>query len=310
MNDAEIADRFSFAAPEDGPIRRAFIHLIERWTGQPELLRLYLENRKSPVAGEAFFEAALRLLRLDVRYDAARLAAVPATGPVIFVSNHPYGVLDGLIACALVHRVRPDFKIMINAVLTSPSEMQPFSLPIDFRPEPDAVETNLRTRAEARKHLAAGGALMIFPSGCVSTRISLFTRKPAGDPAWKPFVSQLIQRSRAPVVPLYFEGENSWLFHAASHFSVTLRVALLFREVRNQIGRAMTVRIGDIIPATLLEGLGDRLAVAQHLRSLTYAMGDRRAPLPYGPRLSKRLGLDAPVEWASLTTPEKIKAAY
>jgi putative hemolysin len=310
MEDADIAARFSFASPDDGPFRRAFIHLIERWTGQPELLRLYLENRKNPVAGEAFFEAAIRKLRMDVSYDADRLAAVPATGPVIFVSNHPYGVLDGLIACALVHRVRPDFKILINAVLTSPSEMQPYALPIDFRLEPDAIETNLRTRAEARKHLGEGGALMIFPSGCVATRVSPFTRKPAGDPAWKPFVSQLIQRSRAPVVPLYFEGENSWAFHAASHLSITLRMALLYREVRNQMGRAMTVRIGEIIPANLLEGLGDRLAIAQHLRSATYAIGERLAPAPYGPRLSRRLGLEVAEEWARLSAPEKLKAAY
>ena len=39
----------------------------------------------------------MRSLALDVRYDAASLAAIPKTGPVVVVANHPYGVLDGLV---------------------------------------------------------------------------------------------------------------------------------------------------------------------------------------------------------------------
>ncbi len=310
MDDAEIASRFSFATPEDGAMKRALIHLVERWTGQPELLRLYLQNRAAPQAGESFFEAALRLLRLDVQYDHAKLAAAPATGPVVFVSNHPYGVLDGLVACALVHRIRPDFKILINAILTSPPEMTPHALPIDFREDPAALDTNLRTRAEARKHLASGGAILIFPSGTVSTRISPFSRKPAGDPAWKPFVSQLVQRAACPVVPLCFEGENSWAFHVASHVSLTLRLALLFREVRNQIGQGMKVHIGEPVPAAALAGMGDRHAIAQYLRTLTYSGGNRTPPAQYGPLLSRRLGLEVPDEWATMKVPAKLKAAY
>lgn len=310
MTDDEIAAQFSFATPQDSAVKRALIHLVERWTGQPELLRLYMHNRAEPRQGESFFDAALRLLRLDVAYDHARLATVPATGPVVFVANHPYGVLDGLVICALVHRVRPDFKILINAILTSPPEMVPHALPIDFRLEPEAIATNLRTRADARQHLAQGGAILIFPSGTVSTRISPFSRKPAGDPAWKPFVSQLVQRAKAPVVPLYMAGENSWAFHAASHLSLTLRLALLFREVRNQIGSSMSVTVGDMISPDALAGLGDRLSVAQHLRRLTYAAGGRATPPQYGPLLSRRLGLDVPDEWTGLSPAAKLKAAY
>jgi hypothetical protein len=72
----------------------------------------------------------------------------------------------------------------------------------------------------------------------------------------------------------------------------------------------MRVSIGDIIPSGALEGLGDRLSVAQHLRTLTYQAGGRSAPAQYGPLLSRRLGLDVPDEWALLSAPEKLKAAY
>ncbi|MEQ8327526.1 MAG: lysophospholipid acyltransferase family protein [Parvibaculum sp.] len=288
----EITPHFSFAAPEDGLLKRRAIRFIEKLTGQPEFVSLYLGNRADPVPGEPFFEAALRLLALGIDHDRERLEAVPKEGPVIFVANHPFGVVDGIIACVLAGRARSDFKILINAVLTQPPEMEGYSLPIDFRETPEALQTNLRARAEARKHLAAGGALLLFPGGTVSTRASLLSGEPAGDPAWKPFVAQLIQRSGATVVPFYFEGENSWAFHAVSHVSATLRLGLLFREVHARMGKTMAVKIGEPIPAYALNGIGDRTAIARHLCRLTYEMGGRDMPVRYGQRLSRRLGLE------------------
>jgi putative hemolysin len=306
----EITPHFSFAAPEDGLLKRRAIRLIERLTGQPKFVSLYLGNRANPVPDEPFFEAALRLLALGVDFDQERLHAVPKEGPVIFVANHPFGVVDGIIACVLAGRARPDFKILINAVLTQPPEMEGYSLPIDFRETPEAVQTNLRARAEARKHLAAGGALLLFPGGTVSTRASLLRGTPAGDPAWKPFVAQLIQRSGATVVPFYFEGENSWAFHAVSHVSATLRLGLLFREVHARIGKTVAVKIGAPIPAFALNGIGDRNAIARHLCRITYEMGGRGMPTRYGRRLSRRLGLDEEEETGGEPPRPRLRIAY
>jgi len=306
----EITPHFSFAAPEDGWLKRHAIRLIEKLTGQPRFVSLYLGNRANPVPGESFFEAALRLLALGIDFDRERLDAVPKEGPVIFVANHPFGVVDGIIACVLAGRVRPDFKILINAVLTQPPEMEGYSLPIDFRETPEALQTNLRARAEARKHLASGGALLLFPGGTVSTRASLVSGAPAGDPAWKPFVAQLVQRSGATVVPFYFEGENSWAFHAVSHVSATLRLGLLFREVHARMGKTMPVKIGEPIPAFALNGIGDRNAIARHLCSLTYEMGGRAMPPRYGPRLSRRLGLEMPEEEGGDPPRPRLRIAY
>ena len=57
-------------------------------------------------SGEDFWQAAVRSLELDVRYDPHALAAVPKTGPVVFVANHPYGVLDGIVISWLVSKVQ------------------------------------------------------------------------------------------------------------------------------------------------------------------------------------------------------------
>ncbi len=68
------------------------------------------------------------------------------------VANHPFGVLDGLIICEIVSRVRHDFRVLTNAVLLRADEVKEFLLPVDFAETEEALKTNLRTRAEAKAH--------------------------------------------------------------------------------------------------------------------------------------------------------------
>src|ERR1700722_8110127 len=145
---------FSYATASDPPIKRGLIRLVEKATGQPKLKRMYVHNQRFPRLGETFWQAAVRSLELDVRYDAHALAAVPKTGPVVFVANHPYGVLDGIVMAWLVSKARPDFLVLTHVVLTRAPEAAPFILPIDFSGAEGAEETNLASRAAARDHLA------------------------------------------------------------------------------------------------------------------------------------------------------------
>src|SRR3954452_3705441 len=116
-HDTVMTDHFTYADPTYPLPKRALIRAIESVTGQPRLKRLYLENRRNPIAGESFFAAAVRQLRLDVQFDQPTLRNIPATGPCVIVANHPYGVLDGLVIGWLVEQVRKDFVILTNAVL-------------------------------------------------------------------------------------------------------------------------------------------------------------------------------------------------
>ena len=273
---------FSYATASDPPLKRGVIRLVEKATGQPKLRKMYLDNQRFPRPNENFFQAAVRKLKLDVRYDAAALAAFPKTGPVVVVANHPYGVLDGIVIAWLVSKVRSDFLVLTNAILMRAPEVKRYILPVDFSETEEALKTNLASRAAARKQLEKGGVVVVFPAGAVSTAPDKLGLKPAVDWRWQPFVSQLVQKSKAAVVPVWFSGQNSRLFQVASHVSYTLRISLIFHEVRARIGTALPVVIGAPIPFAELAAIKDRQALADTLRDRVYALARLE------PKLKKR----------------------
>ena len=161
-------DTFSYAAPGDPLLKRLVIRLIERTTGQPRLKRLYLDY-KAQSAPADFWREAIALLKLKLVFDRGPLESWPRQGALVVVCNHPFGVVDGLVICALVAGIRPDFRILTNAVLTRAEEIRQHFLPVDFSESREALKTNLESRAQAREHLMTGGCLIVFPAGGVST---------------------------------------------------------------------------------------------------------------------------------------------
>jgi putative hemolysin len=266
------ADTFSYAEPTDPRLKRFIIRMIERMTGQPHLKSLYEERFARRLPGESFWDLAIRLLDLHVVTNEDALARVPKTGPLVIVANHPFGVLDGVIVCHLVNRVRSDFQILTNAVLNRADEVKEYLLPVDFAETPQALETNLRSRAAAKHLLMNGGCLIVFPAGGVSTTPSVW-HKQAVDAEWKNLTARLVSQGKADVVPVFFAGQNSRLFQLASHLSLTLRLSLLFKEVRDSIGHEVVVRVGDLIPFETLAKIEDRQQLMNVLRQATYALG-------------------------------------
>ncbi len=264
---------FSYADPAFPWVKRSLIRLIERFTGQPRLKRLYMAHHDNPRPGESFFAAAVRSLELDVRLAGEALSTIPKTGPLVIVANHPYGVLDGIVITWLMETVRKDFKVLTNAVLLRAPEARDYLLPVDFSETPDALATNLATREAARRLLDAGGAVVVFPTGGVSTSVDKLGRGRAIDAPWQPFTAQLIQRSKAAVVPVFFAGQNSRLFQLASHIHLTLRLSLIFKEVRDRIGTVLPVTIGACISPEEIRAFGDRKALMEELRRRTYGLG-------------------------------------
>src|SRR5262249_43899268 len=97
--------------------------LGERLLSFPALNALYRETRGMP-AELPFCERGLRVLHAQIDIAAEGLARIPTRGPLIVVANHPFGGLDGLVLGALLQRVRPDARLLVNFLLHTIPDMR------------------------------------------------------------------------------------------------------------------------------------------------------------------------------------------
>lgn len=270
----------SYIDPAWSAAQRMVVRIVERLTGQRRLREVYRSFRADGGTPEVFWAEMMRrsAIRLDFNRDA--MAAIPATGRLLVVANHPYGLVDGFALCWLISQVRPDFKLLINSVLVQAPETAPHLLPLDFSGTREGVEINIRSRAAARQHLEAEGALLVFPAGAIATAPDRWGRRPALDGPWQPIVAQLMQRTRAPALPVFFEGQNSRLFQIVSHYSVTLRLALMAGEIRRRFGTRVGMTIGGPVPYSDVAHVTDRAALAAELCRRTYALGGIDTSIP------------------------------
>lgn len=269
---------FTYCDPADPFWKRLAIGGLERLTGRETIKRLYLRHQKAGWGARGdFFETALEALSIDLVYDAQSLAAVPREGPLVVVANHPFGVLDGIAACALIGKARRDFRVLTNAVLMRAPEMRERMLAVDVSETPQARRANARTLAQALAHARAGGCVVVFPAGAISTAPDRWGRLPALDGPWSPFAGKLAISAQAHTLALRFMGQNSRLFQIVSHVHPALRLALFFHETRRRIGAPIEARIGAPMPPSTLAGL-DAAAATQRLRAECDALAQQAQP--------------------------------
>lgn len=238
-------DLFSLDPPSS-PISRVALGvarpLLSRLLGIEELTRVHRSLQSG--AGGQFFERALGALRIDVS-DGGSLHHIPATGPLIVAANHPQGILDGLSVAALVRRVRPDAKLVVNRLLVNIPELQESCFFVDPFDGPGAAARSLAGLRAAHLWLRQGHALILFPSGSVAHE-----RGDHGTPVdarWTPALSRLAHRSSARIVPTFIAGENSGAFYAAGRVHPLLRTALLPNELLRKRGSRVSVTFGTAL---------------------------------------------------------------
>lgn len=145
----------------------------------------------------------------------------------------------------------------------------------------------------------------MFPAGGVAT-----AGHPAGEAEelpWKAFTARLIQQAQAAVLPVYFEGQNSLLFHLVSRYSRTIRLALMVSELQNFVGTTVKVHVGALVPFTDLAWKGDRQWLTLELYSRVHQLAPqaRHPPLdqlrPRPPEIRRRYPWDRP-PWNAATS--------
>lgn len=240
------------------------LELAERFFGRLQIEAIYKQVKERPFSIESFLSDAFKIANIDHQFDQQKLQRLPQGGPLVFVANHPFGVIDGLALCDLAVRLRGDFRIMIHSMLCQDSDLAQYFLPIDFSETKDAVKNNIRSKRIATEALLDGVPLLIFPSGFVATANHWGFGRVVEAP-WTTFAAKTIRDAQATVVPVYFSGQNTRLFHIASHFSEALRSAALMSEITKRFNQPIYSTIGDPHSWGHLETIGNRRELTQFL---------------------------------------------
>ena len=256
--------RISYTNPDDTWLVRHFVSSIEILLGRNKIEAVYNNLKDEQFNLTTFFSSALKETKITARYDLEKLHAVPKTGPLMFVANHPFGVVDGIVLCDMALRVRGDLRIMLHSLLCQDSQLAQFFLPIDFQETKQALKTNIRSKQLALEFLSQDIPVLIFPSGMVSTA-DKFGFGTVRDAPWTTFAAKIIREARATVVPIFFHGQNSRKFHVASHIGEPFRMAMLVHEAINKFGKTVEIEIGEPLTWERLADRGGRQQLTDYL---------------------------------------------
>jgi putative hemolysin len=238
--------KLSYANTFENPLQRITIQTIELLTARLRILRRIRKFEAQGVPfGQPFWKQALDTMGIKLLTPEEQIARIPKDGPIVVTSNHPHGLVDGMILGELIGQVRTDYKILTRSLLTGVAEIDQFMIPVPFPHEPDALEKNLWMRKQAMEHLKNGGIVAVFPSGSVAASQTMFG--PVIEREWNPFTSKMIQRSNAEVLPIFFPGSNSRLYQIANQISATLRQGLLLYEIAHAFNKPQSPVIGHVI---------------------------------------------------------------
>jgi len=237
--------------------------------GLNKLNKAYAEA--SRFEGLAFINQALDIMQIKYEIIGEEISRIPANGPFITVSNHPFGGLEGLILIKFMSEIRPDFKIMANFLLQRVVPIKDMILPVNPFENNKNLKSSVTGLKLALHHLKAGHPLGIFPAGEVSSYYPYTTG--ITDKKWKHSVLKFIRKSEVPVIPIYFEGTNSRMFHLLGLIHPILRTAKLPSELFNKKNRTIRIKIGNPISVKEQAEFTDIWRYGRYLRAKTYAIG-------------------------------------
>ena len=238
---------------------------LEAFLGITELNETY--DRLVKKTSGNFFKRAVEAIGAD-------LQKIPRENGLVVVSNHPLGGLDGIVLGAVLLSVRSDAKVILNGLLAYMKEIKDYAICVNPFGGKEATAQNVASMKETIRHLKSGGCIGTFPSGTVS---HIHVKDCCiSDPEWNTNIAQIARRTKANILPVYFDGRNSWLFYLAGLIHPRLRTLLLIREMFYVARRKkVKMRVGGVISARKVAEFQNDDELTSWLRINSYVLGGR-----------------------------------
>lgn len=200
-------------------------------------------------SGAKFASTLLEYLGVRYRIGNADSLNQLSTGPFITISNHPYGGLDGIMLIDLMATLRPDYKVMVNKILSLVKAMDENFISVIPRVDDKQKEiksTNINGVRDTLMHLHEGHPMGFFPAGAVSN--FCIKDRCIEDREWQKNVIKIIKRAKVPVLPIRFFDKNSFIFYFLGLINWRIRLLRMPYEVFNKKKQLPRIGIGPIIP--------------------------------------------------------------
>lgn len=219
--------------------------------------------------GYEFTAQLLKYFNVSSEVSQKQLENIPKEGGFTIVSNHPFGGIEGIVLYNVIYKLRPDFKLMANFLLSKIPNLAPVFLPVNPFTDNPGLQSSAAGVKGAVVHLSEGKGLGIFPAGEVSR---YHGHDFPEDIDWSTSVAKMILHSNLPVVPVFIEGRNSRWFYFIDKISNLLGTARLPWELYNKKGKTISIQIGKPITPNEMALFENPKQLAAYLRSRSYAL--------------------------------------
>ena len=219
--------------------------------------------------GREFADHLLENMNITIDVAPEQLENIPKEGGFVLVSNHPFGGIEGVMLLSAIAKVRPDFKVMANFILSHiPNLKECFFAVNPFEKNPE-WKSSVGGIKGAIQHIAAGNGLGVFPAGEVSR---YHGHDYPEDLPWSTSIARIIKNAGVPVIPVFWEGRNSKLFYAVDKIHSMLGTARLTKELINKHDTCFNLQIGKPILPSEVAQYENPKELAAYLRSRSYAL--------------------------------------
>ena len=249
--------------------------------------------------GREFADHLLENMGITIDVSPEQLESIPKEGGFVLVSNHPFGGIEGVMLLSAIAKVRPDFKVMANFILSHiPNLKECFFAVNPFEKNPE-WKSSVGGIKGAIQHIAAGKGLGVFPAGEVSR---YHGHDYPEDLPWAVSIARIIKNANVPVIPVFWEGRNSKLFYAVDKIHPMLGTARLTKELINKHDTCFNLQIGKPILPSEIKLYENPKDLAAYLRSRSYAL-EANIPSKVDEKPNvKQAEIDAPTDLSLMLT--------
>lgn len=251
-------------------IPRPLIGWLRRTIHEREINHILAEYWSLPP--QEFIRACFR--EWGITYSIEGLDRLDGGKRYLFVANHPFGGMDGMmLADKLIERFG-DARVVVNDLLMHLEPLRPLWIPVN--------KYGAQNAAYARKfdeEMFGERQILTFPAGLCSRRI----RGEVTDLPWKSSFLKKAYASQRQIVPLFVEGRLSNFFYRMTALrkmlGVKFNIELLWLpdEMFSQKGRHFRIVAGEPIPMAELQEQGSLHEQTEYIRKKTYFLKNRLA---------------------------------